>query len=158
MYSKVSYGHVTVYHYNDTWLTLTRWSFDNDKRHVTAFRPISEAAHSWSFDNLSCSLSKRCCPVLTILLKILHGTWQWNARSFSHSWPVVLLYCHAKHNTKKNSILSLKQDARQSPTLARPAAPLAACVQRIGCTYYCTLTHLPNVTILWKKTNKNWLP
>ena len=42
--------HVTVYHYNDTRSTVTRSSFDNDKRHVTAFRPISEAAHSWSYD------------------------------------------------------------------------------------------------------------
>jgi len=25
--------------------------FDNDERHVTAFRPISEAARSWSYDN-----------------------------------------------------------------------------------------------------------
>ena len=35
--------------------TVTRSSFDNDfdndERHVTAFRPISEAAHSWSYDN-----------------------------------------------------------------------------------------------------------
>jgi len=45
-------GHVTVYHYNDTRSTVTRRSFDNDKRHVTAFRPISEAAHSWSYDNI----------------------------------------------------------------------------------------------------------
>jgi len=29
-------------------------SFDNDKRHVTAFRPISEAAGSWSYDNIHC--------------------------------------------------------------------------------------------------------
>jgi len=42
--------HVTVYHYNDTRSTVTRWSFDNDRCHVTAFRPISEAAHSWSYD------------------------------------------------------------------------------------------------------------
>ena len=27
-------GHVTVYHYNDTRLTVTRWSFDSDQRHV----------------------------------------------------------------------------------------------------------------------------
>ena len=32
-----SQRHVTVCHYND-------------KRHVTAFRPVSEAAHSWSCD------------------------------------------------------------------------------------------------------------
>ena len=43
-------GHVTVYHYNDTRSTVTRLSFDNDQRHGTAFRPISEAAHSWSYD------------------------------------------------------------------------------------------------------------
>ena len=25
------------------------WSFDNDQRHVTAFWPLSEASHSWSY-------------------------------------------------------------------------------------------------------------
>ena len=35
-------GHVTVYRYNDTRSTVTRYTirdavFDNDKRHVTAF-------------------------------------------------------------------------------------------------------------------------
>ena len=34
--------HVTVYHCND-----------NDQRHVTAFPPIIEAAHSWSYDKLT---------------------------------------------------------------------------------------------------------
>jgi len=43
--------HVTVCHYNDTRSTVTRWSFHNDQRHVTAFRPMSEAAHSWSYDS-----------------------------------------------------------------------------------------------------------
>jgi len=47
---------------------VTRWSFDNDERHVTAFRPISEAAHSWSYDKLKWqSLPDRSrvpkCPV-----------------------------------------------------------------------------------------------
>jgi len=36
---------------NDTRSTVTRWSFDNDKPHVTAFRPISETANSWSYDS-----------------------------------------------------------------------------------------------------------
>ena len=43
--------HVTVCHYNDTRSTMTRWSFHNDQRHMTAFQPISEAAHSSSYDN-----------------------------------------------------------------------------------------------------------
>ena len=47
----VVHGHVTVYHCIDTLSTVTRWSFDNDERHVTAFRPVSEAARSWSYDN-----------------------------------------------------------------------------------------------------------
>ena len=38
-------SHVTVYHYNDTRSTVTRRAFDNDQRHVTALRPISEAAY-----------------------------------------------------------------------------------------------------------------
>ena len=32
--------------------TMTRWTFDNAGRQVTAFRPISEAARSWSCDNI----------------------------------------------------------------------------------------------------------
>ena len=32
-------------------VTVKRWTYDNAQRHVTAFRPISEAAHSWSDDN-----------------------------------------------------------------------------------------------------------
>jgi len=47
---------VTVCHYNDKrsrpGSTMTRWSFDNGQRHVTAFRPVSEAARSWSYDNV----------------------------------------------------------------------------------------------------------
>jgi len=50
--------HVTVYHYNDTRSTATRWSFDNDQRHVMAFRPISEAAHSWSYDKYLWKLNR----------------------------------------------------------------------------------------------------
>ena len=34
-----------------THVTVKRWTYDNAQRHVTAFRPISEAAHSWSYDN-----------------------------------------------------------------------------------------------------------
>jgi len=51
-------GHVTVYHYNDTRSTVARWSFDNDQRHVTAFRPIRDAAHSWSHDKIGWRLKK----------------------------------------------------------------------------------------------------
>jgi len=40
-------GHVTVYHYNDTLLTMMHRSFDNGQRHLMAFWPISEAAHSY---------------------------------------------------------------------------------------------------------------
>ena len=39
---------------NDTRSTVTRWSFDTDQRHVMAFWPISEAAHSWSYDKITC--------------------------------------------------------------------------------------------------------
>jgi len=30
--------------------TVARWTVDNAQHHVTAFRPISEAARSWSYD------------------------------------------------------------------------------------------------------------
>jgi len=32
-------------------VTVKRWTYDNAQRHVTAFQLISEAAHSWSYDN-----------------------------------------------------------------------------------------------------------
>ena len=42
---------MTFYHYNDIRSTVTHWSFNNVQRHVTAFRPFSEAAQSWSYDS-----------------------------------------------------------------------------------------------------------
>jgi len=33
------------------WVPGHRWTYDNAQRHVTAFKPVSEAAHSWSYDN-----------------------------------------------------------------------------------------------------------
>ena len=49
-------GHGTVHHCNDTRSTVTHWSFEC---HVTAFQPISKAAHRWSYDDSIC-----CCSVL----------------------------------------------------------------------------------------------
>ena len=46
----------------------TRSSFDNDERHMMAFRPVSEAAHSWSYDNGICHISILCLSVLSGLL------------------------------------------------------------------------------------------
>jgi len=37
-------------------VTVNRPSFDNAQSHVTAFRPISESARSWSDDNALCRL------------------------------------------------------------------------------------------------------
>ena len=34
-----------------TRVTVKQWTYDNAQSHVTAFRPISEAAHSWSYNN-----------------------------------------------------------------------------------------------------------
>ena len=39
-------------------VTVKRWTYDNAQRHVTAFRPISEAAHSWSYDDVKCLWSQ----------------------------------------------------------------------------------------------------
>ena len=39
--------------------TATRSAFDNDECHVTAFRPISETAHSWSYDKITYSVVSR---------------------------------------------------------------------------------------------------
>ena len=35
-------------------IVVNRPTFDNAQSHVTAFRPISEAARSWSDDSLEC--------------------------------------------------------------------------------------------------------
>jgi len=53
-----------------------------------------------------------------------------------------------------------KPDAARSPTPARPATPLAACVRRISCTFTVCQRHLPNVTgtNCVDKANKKWLP
>jgi len=59
---------MTVYHYNVTRSTATRWSFSSD--HVTAFRPISEAAHSYSYENDSWRLillPARFCAIARLL-------------------------------------------------------------------------------------------
>ena len=42
---------MTICHYNGTRSTVTWYCWSYDQRHVTPFRPISEAAHSWSYDN-----------------------------------------------------------------------------------------------------------
>jgi len=47
---------------NVGWLiVVNRPSFDNAQSHVTAFRPISEAARSWSDDNWTCHWSQLMC-------------------------------------------------------------------------------------------------
>jgi len=48
-----------------------------------------------------------------------------------------------------------KLDAPQSPTLARPAAPLAACVQRIGFVHRCKNVQMKIKTVKKRKSDKN---
>jgi len=43
-----------------------RLSFDNAQNHVTAFRPISEAARSWSDDNFNLGSSYFHVPLTTV--------------------------------------------------------------------------------------------
>ena len=43
-----------VHRFTVTGVTVKRWTYDNAQRHVTALRPISEAAHSWLYDKNSC--------------------------------------------------------------------------------------------------------
>ena len=81
-------SHVTIYH---TRSIATHWSFDNDKCHITAFRPISEAAHSWSYDNQTWwtegeNVSLGLCPCVT----------------FSTSTTVHHLYVNQKWCRKSN--------------------------------------------------------
>jgi len=40
------HGHVTMRYLQYSTVDLARSAFDNDECHVTAFRPISEAAHT----------------------------------------------------------------------------------------------------------------
>ena len=47
-------------HYNVTRVTVKLWTYDNAQRHVTAFRPISEAANSWSYDKIFWSAERKC--------------------------------------------------------------------------------------------------
>jgi len=46
----------------------TRSAFDNGKCHVMAFRPISEAAHSWSYDNSELDLSSSSSAIFELRL------------------------------------------------------------------------------------------
>ena len=69
------HGHVTVQHCIDARSRdrmmnsrpPTRSSFDNDERHVTAFRPISEAALSWSWDKIR-NVARSGCGVSVVCL------------------------------------------------------------------------------------------
>jgi len=54
-------------------LTVMRSSFDNDERHLTAFRSISEASHSWSCDK---PYSSRCV-LSTFWLQAAAGSKTW---------------------------------------------------------------------------------
>ena len=101
-------GHVTVYHYNDTRSTVTRWLFDNGQRHVTAFRPISEAAHGWSYDNTLCQRQWRieyamviCCSrgrqVVTVVADQQHNILHRYIRIYlihpcTSAWILMLLF------------------------------------------------------------------
>jgi len=63
--------HVIVQHCNVARSTTTRSSFDNDERHVTAFRSISEAARSWSYDN---TITPCCvCGVFVLMCRVAQG-------------------------------------------------------------------------------------
>ena len=46
--------------------TVTRTAFDNDECHVRAFRPISEAAHSWSYDKSDYIYTSRLADFINI--------------------------------------------------------------------------------------------
>ena len=39
-------------------VTVKWWTYDNAQRHVTAFQPINDAAHSWSYYKLTCRCSE----------------------------------------------------------------------------------------------------
>ena len=61
--------------------------------------------------------------------------------------------CLIRHHSE----IGAELDARQSPTLARPAAPLAACVQRISSTSHPTLTppaECHRNSVLWIEQTK----
>jgi len=56
-------------------LTMTHSAFGNDECHMTSFRPISKAAHSWSYDS----------DLLSWLLEAQSWSW-WSCGPGSLSW------------------------------------------------------------------------
>ena len=47
--------HLKMLHRQHFWMsTVDHSAFDNDECHMMVFRPISKAAHSWSYDNHKC--------------------------------------------------------------------------------------------------------
>jgi len=51
--------------------TLKCATSDYDQRHVIAFRPISAAARSWSYDKFECLTYKPASPVLCLMQLLL---------------------------------------------------------------------------------------
>jgi len=73
----VSHGHMVTWQCNIAMLhgrLPTCSLFDNDERHVTAFRPISEAAHSWSCDK--CRWLQEFSTGWILVPVILSVTWK----------------------------------------------------------------------------------
>ena len=73
-----------------------------------------------------------------------------------HSLPCIICILSTTSNFtwKRNKN---KLDAQQSPTLARPATPLAACIQRHPCTSYHTVTpstECHRQSVMWSKPTK----
>ena len=57
--SDIFYVRYLTYNMSDS-VTVTRRPFDNAQRHVTAFRPVSDAVHSWSYDNIQMIHGSEC--------------------------------------------------------------------------------------------------
>ena len=78
---------------NVTWpWHVTWWTFDNARRHMTAFRPISEVARSWSCDNIECSVDRQmdesqCC---VNILDVEHAP---HSASVTHEQCLYLYIC-----------------------------------------------------------------
>jgi len=86
-----------VGHYNDPRSTVKRWTFDNAQRYVTTFRPISEAARSWSCDNVLFTDWLYCVNLFSCIAAglFVFGHENWHVRSQrpsgAYSAPKVLL-------------------------------------------------------------------
>ena len=134
--------------YNDTRSTVTRWSFDNDQRHVTAFRPISEAAHSWPYDNVSCIGLGRVGSKFFQLSSVGSVSWWFGLDRVTQNGPM--------DNCGMVAVVEFRRlDVQQ--TARAPTQPTGSCLRKNICLFHGRRTPglgpRPDIRQLW-----SWRP